>query len=148
MSIESRPTASSETAPLDSARRVKPIHPVVNEVKLPNSVTTDQPGQTAEIAADANGKPISLASSTLLNPVTLKPFTIEELRSHNLEALVKQYSTPEAAQKAREDSVKELRRLLDENDRKTRDIKAQMDEKEKTREIERKVYARKLGKDG
>lgn len=151
MSIDGRPAASNEVVPLHDSRRVKPIHPSVQEVKLPTPSDAERAVQDAQTQA-AEGvekdRPISPSSASQLNPLTLQPFTMEELRSHNLEGLVNQYSTPEAAQKARDDAAKELRRVIDDYDRRTKDIKAQMEEKEKTREIERKVFARKSGKDG
>lgn len=134
--------------PLDSDLRVQPLHPTIPEVKLPRKVHSET--TTADAAGENRREQegIGSPSATTLNPVTLQPFTLEELRSHNIDALLRQYSTPEAARKARDETAKELRKLLDENDVKTKEIDREMEEKEKTREIERKVYARKLGKDG
>ncbi|KAK5084709.1 hypothetical protein LTR05_005787 [Lithohypha guttulata] len=136
-----------EVVPLSSTRRAVPIHPIVHEVKLPTAAgdvltTVGSEGLGLRVQ---NG---SVSLTTTLNPITLKPFTIEELRSYHLEALVRQYSTSEAAEKAREDTARDLRKMLDDNERKSKEIERDMDEKEKTREIERKVYARKLGKEG
>ena len=131
--------------PLDSAQRVEPIHPAVPEVKMP----FDIPNSADSVASDPQTKSQGVihSAASMLNPVTLSPFTVEELRSHHVETLLHQYTSAEAANKARDDTAKELRKLLDENERKRKDIEREMEEKEKTREIERKVYARKLGKD-
>lgn len=118
----------AQVVPLDSSLRAEPIHTLIMEVKLP----------------PAN---VSNASSTTLDPVTLRPFTIDELHTHKLESLLSQYPTPEAAAQARLDTATELRKLLDDNERKNREIDRDMEQKEKTREIERKVYAKRLGKD-
>lgn len=120
--------AHTQVMPLDSSLRTEPIHPLIMEVKL----------------SPAN---IPNAPLSTLNPITLRPFTIDELRAHKLESLLSQYPTPEAAAKARDDTATELRKLLDENERKNKEIDHELEEKEKTREIERKVFARRSGKD-
>lgn len=134
--------------PLDSDLRVQPLHPSIPEVKLPRKVESETTLADRADEKQKEQKGLGTPSATTLNPITLQPFTLEELHSHNIDALLHQYSTPEAARKAREETVKELRKLLDENDVKTKEIDRELEEKEKTREIERKVYARKLGKDG
>lgn len=136
-----------QIVPLDSTRRTQPIHPSIPEVKLPSNRIVDAP---ATSAGDGNGAGSSQQdpNPTTLNPITLQPFTVDELRLHNIESLLRQYSTPEAAKKALDDTATELRKLIDENDRKSKEIEREMEEKEKTREIERRVYAKKLGKDG
>lgn len=126
--------------PLDSSLRTEPIHVLVPEVKLSPNIKTVT--ATKDDGVDAPNAPL-----TTLNPVTLRPFSIDELRAHKLESLLSQYTTPEAALKARDDTASELRKMLDENERKNKEIDREMEEKEKTREIERKVYAKKLGKD-
>jgi len=127
-----------QIVPLDSVRRTQPIHPSISEVKLPANGSVDAP----------NTSTTDFSHVVTLNPVTLQPFTLEELRSHNIETLHRQYSTQEAAKKALDDTAKELRKLIDENDRKSKEIDRDMEEKEKIRETERRVYAKKLGKDG
>lgn len=131
-----------QNIPFDSSLRTEPIHPLISEVKLSphvNITTTD--------TAMHNSTSNSHAPLTTLNPITCQPFTIDELRAHKLESLLSQYPTPTTAIRAREDTAAELRKILDENERKNKEIDRELDEKEKTREIERKVYVRKLGKD-
>ena len=121
---------SKEPHLLESTMRTIAIHPSITEVKLPS--------KDANVAYD-------------LHPVTLQPFTVDELRTHNIESLMRQYPTQEAAQKEIEIAVKELRTMLDENSRKTQQIEHEMKEKEKTMEIERKAYYsnyNKKSKDG
>ncbi|KAK5096731.1 hypothetical protein LTR70_002900 [Exophiala xenobiotica] len=134
--------------PLDSDIRVQPLHPSVPEVKLPRKVENELTSADAADRKQEEQKGLGSPSATTLNPVTLQPFTLEELRSYNIDGLLRQYSTPDSARKAQDETAKELRKLLDENEVKTKEIDREMEEKEKTREIERKVYARKLGKDG
>lgn len=128
--------------PLDSSLRTEPIHPLISEVKLSSNVNIPST-DTAMHNSTSNFK----APITTLNPITSQPFTDDELRAHKLESLLSQYPTPDMAMRARDDTAAELRKILDENERKNREIDRELDEKEKTREIERKVYARKLGKD-
>lgn len=151
VALEGKPSTSkgvAEPIPLDSAARVHPIHATIPEVRLPAHVNSDP--WTVEQADEDPNRPGSTVqkASTIVNPVTLQPFSIDELRSHNLESLLRQYPNPETADKAREETIKELRKLIDDNERKSKEIDREMEEKEKTREIERKVYARKLGKEG
>lgn len=135
-------TSNPQNMPLDSSLRTEPIHPLITEVKLSLNVKSPAADATTVDATSSSNAPL-----TTLNPITLRPFTIDELRAHKLESLLSQYPTPDMAVKAREDTVAELRKLLDDNERKNKQIDHEMEEKEKTREIERKVYARKLGKD-
>lgn len=138
----------TELVPLDSPSRVHPIHAHLPEVRLPSHVASD-PWTVEQADEDPNRlENTTRKASTIVNPVTLQPFSIDELRSHNLESLLRQYPNPEAADKAREETVKELRKLIDDNERKSKEIDREMEEKEKTREIERKVYARKVGREG
>ena len=149
--VDSAPKAATNVqaaTPLDSDLRVQPLHPSIPEVRLPRKVENELPSAEAVDRKQEEQNGLGTPSSTTLNPVTLQPFTLEELRSHNIDALLRQYLAPDSARKARDEAAKELRKLLDENDVKTKEIDREMEEKKKTREIERKVYARKLGKDG
>lgn len=139
--------AAALTVPLDSVQRTQPIHPLLPEIKLFTKYVVPNHDTVAD-NNDVTGLPTQAFHPVTLNPLTLQPFTIEDLHSHNLESLLRQFPTQEAAKKALDDTAKELRKLIDDNDRKTKEIEREMDEKEKTRQIERRVYAKKLGKDG
>lgn len=134
----------AEPVPLNSSLRVQPIHAAVPEVRVPVHAASKP---SADVT-DAKFEDVGQKASSILHPVTLQPFSVDELRSHNLESLLRQCPNAEAADKAREEAARELRKLIDENERKSKEIEREMEEKEKTREIERKVYNRKLGKDG
>lgn len=135
-------TNKTQHIPPNSSLRTEPIHPLISEIKLSPNVNVST-NDTAMHNSTSDAK----APLTTLNPVTCQPFTIDELRFHKLESLLDQYPMPDMALKAREDTAAELRKMLDENERRNKEIDRELDEKEKTREIERKVYARKLGKE-
>ena len=103
---------------LDSSVREVAIHPDLPEVKVPS----------------VDLKPYQY------HPVSCEPLSSEDLQHHKLSQLQKQYTTPEAASKAQAEAIKQVKDKMAEAERKTRDINQQMDEMEKTREIERKIY--------
>ena len=120
-STKTRKALSMSTdIPLNSPSRTRPIHNLLPEVKVPNS----------ELPA------------TAYHPVTCEPLTPEDLTYHKFQALQKQYNTPESARVARDEAVAELRRKLEDRDRKEREIEKEITQIEKTREIERKVFER------
>jgi hypothetical protein len=104
--------------PLDSPSRQRPLHPELGAVKVPLG---DLP-------------------ASHYHPVTCEPFTVEDLQHHKFQALLKQYGTPEEARKAQEDAIREVKQRLEEAAQKTREVEKEMEEKEKTRNIERKAY--------
>lgn len=109
--------------PLDSKSRVRPIHPDIPDIKVPDG---DLP-------------------SCRYHPVTCEPFTDDDLQHHKIQALQHQYSTPEAALNAQQEAVMELKQRLEESERKIREIDREMKMKEEMRQVERKVY-QKQGK--
>jgi len=74
------------------------------------------------------------------HPTSCEPLSSEDLQHHKLPQLQKQYTTPEAALKAQAEAIKEVKDRMAEAEKKTREINQQMEEMEKTREIERKIY--------
>ena len=115
------PTKAHKTTvvvPLDSPLRQVTIHPNLPEVKVPTSEL--KPHQ--------------------YHPVSCEPLSPEDLQHHKLPQLQKQYTTPEAALKAQAEAIKEVKDRMAEAEKKTKEINQQMEEMEKTREIERKIY--------
>jgi hypothetical protein len=118
------PTKSHKSAPLtkavplDSPLRQVPIHPDLHDIKLPSG----------------DLKPYQY------HPVSCEPLSSEDLQHHKLPQLQKQYTSPEAALKAQAEAIKEVKERIAEAERKTREINQQMEQMEKTREIERKIY--------
>jgi hypothetical protein len=108
----------SKIVPLDSGVREAAIHPDLPEVKVPR----------------ADLRPYQY------HPVSCEPFSSEDLQHHKLHQLQKQYTTPEAALKAQGEAIKEVKDRMAEAEKKTREINQQMEEMEKTREIERKIF--------
>ena len=110
--------SSTTVVPLESEIRQVAIHPDLPEVKVPG----------------ANFKPYQY------HPVSCEVLSSDDLQHHKLPQLQKQYPTPGAALKAQAEAVKEVKDRMAEAERKTREINQQMEEMEKIREIERKVY--------
>jgi hypothetical protein len=56
--------------------------------------------------------------------------------------LQKQYPTPEAAERALAEAVREVKMRLEECEEKRKEVEREMEHLEKEREVERKVYGR------
>src|ERR1700744_2811491 len=135
--------------PLDSPLRTTPIHPSLPAGKVPETALSNTPNT---------------------NPITLQPFTPAEMSKHGYEKLRAQVfaaaekhgsSAPPAngglsdrekdeIKRMRDETAVALKHKLDEREAKIRDIDREMEDKEKIREVERKVLRKKLGggKDG
>jgi len=120
-------TTTAPPPPLDSPLRTTPLHPDLPGIKVPSESTAQN-----------------------LNPVTLRPFTLDELKDLGFEALVEKYvggasglndgGNKEEARSERDDLARQLREKLEENERKRAEIEREMDEKEKIRDVERRVF--------
>jgi hypothetical protein len=110
--------SSIQVVPLDAPLRQVAIHTDLPQVKVPN---TD-------------------LKSHQYHPVSCEPFSADDLQHHKLSQLQKQYPTPEAALKAQAEAIKEVKDRMAEAEKKTREINQEMVEKEKERELERKIY--------
>ncbi|KIW16349.1 hypothetical protein PV08_06400 [Exophiala spinifera] len=128
-------SAEHGPVPLDSPLRTTPIHPAVPAVKVP---------------ADAAWN---------LNPITLQPFTDEELTKYGYEKVRAEVNSArgvdakgkagvkakqEEVARLREETANMLRQKLEERETKLREITREMEEKEKIREVERKVFRKRL----
>lgn len=117
--------------PLDSAVRQNPIHPDLLSIKVP--------------ASSAEGSSLSLKSYQY-HPVTCEPLTTEDLKDHKtnltLQQLAKQYPTPETADKALAETVREVKMRIEESEEKRREVDREMEDLEKMREVERKILTR------
>ncbi|OAL35664.1 hypothetical protein AYO20_05045 [Fonsecaea nubica] len=143
--------------PLDSPLRTTPIHPAVEAIKVPATAVT------------------SAAPNT--NPITLQPFTEAELVQYGFEQLRSQiFATvgggvgvgegggggrgaggnplvlgekeKQEIARIREETVALLKQKLDEREARVREIEREMEDKEKIREVERKVFRKKLAGGG
>jgi hypothetical protein len=123
--------------PLDSATRQVPIHPDLPSIKVPGNNPDLKPYQ--------------------YHPVTCEPLTNDDLTHHNkatstsgsnpssapgpnIQQLQKQFPTPEAAERALMEAVREVKMKLEESEEKRKEVEREMEELKKTREMERKVY--------
>jgi hypothetical protein len=123
--------------PLDSTIRQVPIHPDLPSIKVPGDNPDLKPYQ--------------------YHPVTCEPLTNDDLTHHskatstsgsnpsstpgaNLQLLQKQFPTPEAAERALIETVREVKMKLEESEEKRKEVEREMEELKKVREMERKVY--------
>lgn len=115
--------------PLDSAIRQVPIHSDLPSIRVP-----------AASSSSENLKPYQY------HPVTCEPLTTEDLKDHktnmSLQQLAKQYPTPEAIERAQAEAIREVKLRLEESEEKRKEVEREMEELEKMREVERKVYGR------
>jgi len=115
-------SVTNGTIPLDSSLRTTPIHPSLLGIK------------------------VSGGASPNTNPLTLQPFTESELAQHGYAQLRTQFTPADKEELAqlRAETAALLKQKLDERETKMRDIQREMDDKEKIREVERKVFRKKL----
>ena len=123
--------------PLDSTTRQVPIHPDLPSIKVPGDNPDLKPYQ--------------------YHPVTCEPLTNDDLTHHhkatsisgsnpssapgpNIQQLQKQFPTPEAAERALIEAVREVKMKLEESEEKRKEVEREIEELKKTREIEKKVY--------
>lgn len=117
------------TLPLSSPARQRPIHDSLPAVKVP--VGDLKPCQ--------------------YHPVTGEPFSADDLQHPLLREMLEKYkdAAPEEVQKARDEAIREVKTIMEENEVKAREIERDMEEKERVREIERKVFLKQgKGKGG
>ncbi|PGH17351.1 hypothetical protein AJ79_01235 [Helicocarpus griseus UAMH5409] len=112
---QSQPTA--EPVPLDSAVRTTPIHPLLEEIRVPS-------------------EPLP---SHHYHPVTCTPLDTAEIRSQ-LQSLRKEYSTSVAAVKGQEEMAKEVKRRMAEAEEKRDNLQKLMKRKTEERDTERRVF--------
>jgi hypothetical protein len=110
--------SSTRLVPLDAPLRQVAIHPDLPQLKVPS--TDLKPHQ--------------------YHPVSCEPFSAEDLQHYKLPQLQKQYTTTEAALKAQAEAIQEVKSRMAEAEKRTREINHEMVEKEKERELERKIY--------
>lgn len=122
LSPPSEPASSPEPpiVPLDSPLRTAPIHDLLPDIRVPSS-----PLPTHRY-----------------NPITcapIEPAVSETAVRSDLEALRKEYPTPDAASKAQEQAARELKQNLEDADKKREEVQRAMDKKVKERNTELKV---------
>lgn len=124
-------TSLADTLPLDHPSRTQPIHS-----SLPHMRLLPDPGST---------------SSTNINPLSLEPFTPAELSANKYDELrakfVNDKGDVDAVKLAaeQEEVVRQIRARMDERERKQGEIDKEIGEMEKIREVERKIWRRRMG---
>jgi hypothetical protein len=134
-------TSLNDTVPLEHPSRTHPIHPALSSLPL-------------------LPQPPSAATSTI-NPLTLQPFTPAELTAHKYDDLRARFVNPSTSEgqpaavaaavnaaqvnAEQEDVVRQINARMEERARKEAEIDKEIGEKEKIREVERKIYRRKMG---
>lgn len=104
--------------PFDHEHRQRPVHPDLPEFKVPSG---DMPTYS-------------------YNPITCEPWTEEELKAADLRPLQDKYADPATTTRAIEETVQDLKAHLAANEHARREIDREMQEAEKTRAVERKIY--------
>ncbi|RDW93594.1 uncharacterized protein DSM5745_00916 [Aspergillus mulundensis] len=113
----SSPDTTAPTIPLDTPLRAIPIHPLLPDIRVPDSLPPHQ-----------------------YNPITCAALeTDNEHMRAELEQLRKEFPTPDAALKAQEQAARELKQKLEDAEKKREEVQRAMDKKIKERNTELKV---------
>ncbi|KPI44591.1 uncharacterized protein AB675_8734 [Cyphellophora attinorum] len=120
--------------PLSHPSRVQPIHPAFPQPSLLPATTEDAPNPYT------------------LHPLTLQPFTTADLQSHNFDALIAECRDPQTGQidkelvkKLQDETVGKIQERVRERQSKEAAIEREVNEMEKTREVERKIWMKRMG---
>ncbi|KAL4974457.1 hypothetical protein BDW66DRAFT_139866 [Aspergillus desertorum] len=115
---EPSPSINSGPVPLDSPIRTTPIHELLPDIRIPSSPLPPH----------------------RYDPITCAPIDADDERvCSELVRLRKDFPTPEAALKAQEQAVRELKQKLDDAEKKREEVQRAMDKKIKERNTELKV---------
>jgi regulator of protease activity HflC (stomatin/prohibitin superfamily) len=118
-SLPSPPSESASAVPLDSSIRTTPIHPDLTEIQVP-------------------GEPLPVYR---YHPITCQPIEEQDVRAE-LEKLRQEFPSKETALRAQEQAAKEVKRILEEAEKKKGQIQRAMDKKTKERDTEMKVLSK------
>jgi regulator of protease activity HflC (stomatin/prohibitin superfamily) len=118
-SLPSPPSESAAAVPLDSSIRTTPIHPDLTEIQVP-------------------GEPLPVYR---YHPITCQPIEEQDVRAE-LEKLRQEFPSKETALRAQEQAAKEVKRTLEEAEKKKGQIQRAMDKKTKERDTEMKVLSK------
>lgn len=118
-SLPSPPSESASAVPLDSSIRTTPIHPDLTEIQVP-------------------GGPLPVYR---YHPITCQPIEEQDVRAE-LHKLRQEFPSKETALRAQEQAAKEVKRTLDEAEKKKEQVQRAMDKKTKERDTEMKVLSK------
>lgn len=118
-SLPSPPSESASAIPLDSSIRTISIHPDLTEIQVP-------------------GEPLPVYR---YHPITCQPIEEQDVRAE-LYKLRQEFPSKETALRAQEQAAKEVKRTLDEAEKKKEQVQRAMDKKIKERDTEMKVLSK------
>jgi hypothetical protein len=124
--------------PLDSTTRQVPIHPDLSSIKVPADKVNLKPYQYHPVTCE----PLTNDDLTHHKPSSGSASTSNPATGPTLQQLQKQYPTPEAVERALAEAVREVKMRLEEGEEKRKEVEREMEDLEKMREVERKVYGR------
>ena len=111
--------SSMRPVPLEASIRTTPIHPLLPDIRVP-------------------GEPLS---PHRYHPVTCAPIDIADVRNQ-LQQLRKEYPSAVAVLKAQEEAAKEVKRRIDEAERKRNEVQKALDKVILDRDTELKVLSK------
>ncbi|KAJ5106585.1 hypothetical protein N7456_003260 [Penicillium angulare] len=118
-SLLSPPSEATSAIPLDSPIRTTAIHPDLPEIQVPS-------------------EPLPVYR---YHPITCQPIEEQDVHSE-LEQLRHDFPTRETALRAQEQAAKEIKRKIEEAEKKREHIQREMDKKNKERDTELKVVSK------
>ncbi|KAJ5803294.1 uncharacterized protein N7503_005744 [Penicillium pulvis] len=118
-SLLSPPSESASAVPLDSSLRTTPIHPDLPEIQVP-------------------GEPLPVYR---YHPITCQPIVEQDVQAE-LDQLRQDFPTRETALRAQEQAAKEVKRKIEEAEKKREQVQRAMDKKIKERDTELKVVSK------
>ncbi|KAJ5654356.1 hypothetical protein N7490_001359 [Penicillium lividum] len=118
-SLLSPPSEAVSVVPLDASLRTTPIHPDLPEIQVP-------------------GEPLPVYR---YHPVTCQPIDEQDVKA-DLEQLRQEFPTRETALRAQEQAAKEVKRKIEETEKKREQVQRAMDKKIKERDTELKVVSK------
>jgi hypothetical protein len=127
-------TSHNDTVPLDHPSRNLPIHASLPSLPLLPSSANPTTNHAQNI-----------------NPLTLQPFTPAELSTHKYDELRTRFASSsesdmhKAVAAEQEDIARQIKARMEERARKEAEIEKEIGEMEKIREVERKIYRRRMG---
>ncbi|KAJ6102184.1 hypothetical protein N7486_004611 [Penicillium sp. IBT 16267x] len=118
-SLLSPPFEAASAVPLDSSLRTTPIHPDLPEIQVP-------------------GEPLPVYR---YHPITCQPIDEQDVQVE-LKQLRQDFPTRETALRAQEQAAKEVKRKIEEAEKKREQVQRAMDKKIKERDTELKVVSK------
>lgn len=136
---EPTPSTMANIIPLDSPLRTTPIHQLLPDIQVPGpKESQDKNDQEAE---EHNKNPLKPHH---YHPMTCAPIPLEKdtEEKQQLDALRREYQSPEDALKEQEQVAREAKRRIEAATKKREEVQRAMDKKVKERNTEMKVLSK------